>query len=288
MTSGTASDTPPAIIRTIAALQAWSDAARKDGHRVAMVPTMGALHAGHLALVREAREQASRVIVSIFVNPTQFAPGEDLDAYPRTEAADIARLTPLGVDVVFAPNANEMYPQGFATEIAVGGPAHGLETDFRPHFFKGVATVVAKLLAAGRPDIAIFGEKDYQQLLVIRQMVRDLNLGIEIRGGTTVREDDGLALSSRNAYLSAEERATARVLPATLKTVIDRLNAGADPATTLGDGRAALEVAGFTVDYLALRDAETLAAIDTPGDRPMRVLAAARIGTTRLIDNMPV
>ena len=288
MTSGTASDTAPAIIRTIAALQAWSDAARKDGHRIAMVPTMGALHAGHLALVREAREQAGRVIVTIFVNPTQFAPGEDLDAYPRTEAEDIARLTPLGIDVVFAPNANEMYPQGFATEITVGGPAHGLETDFRPHFFKGVATVVAKLLAAGRPDMAIFGEKDYQQLLVIRQMVRDLNLGIEIRGGATVREADGLALSSRNAYLNAEERATAAVLPATLKTVIDRLNAGADLATTLGDGRAALEAAGFTVDYLALRDAETLAAIDTPGDRPMRVLAAARIGTTRLIDNMPV
>lgn len=280
--------TTPKIIRTIAELQAWSNATRSNGKRIAMVPTMGALHAGHLALVKEAAEQADAVIVTIFVNPTQFAPGEDLDAYPRTEAEDITKLAPFGVDVVFAPNANEMYPQGFGTSISVGGPAHELETDFRPHFFSGVATVVAKLFLAGCPDMALFGEKDYQQLLVIRQMARDLNMGIEIRGGKTVREADGLALSSRNAYLSAEERSAAATLPATLKQTIAQLNAGADPATALGDGRASLEQVGFTVDYLALRDAETLAPVDQPTDRPKRILVAARIGTTRLIDNMAV
>lgn len=280
-------DTTPNIIRTIAELQAWSNAARKAGKRIAMVPTMGALHAGHLALVEEAVADADAVIVTIFVNPTQFAPGEDLDAYPRIETEDIAKLAPLGVSVVFAPNANEMYPQGFETSISVGGPSTELETDYRPHFFSGVATIVNKLLNAGRPDMAIFGEKDYQQLLVIRQMVRDLNLGIDIRGGATVREADGLALSSRNAYLSAEERTMAATLPATLKDVIAQLNAGMDPASALGQGRVTLEAAGFNVDYLALRDAETLKAVETT-DRAKRILVAARLGTTRLIDNMAV
>lgn len=278
----------PTIIRTIAELQAWSDDERKAGRRVAMVPTMGALHAGHLALVEEARAAADSVIVTIFVNPTQFAPGEDFDSYPRTEREDLAKLAPLGVDVVFAPNAAEMYPQGFATSIAVGGPSQELETAFRPHFFGGVAVVVLKLLTAGRPHMAIFGEKDYQQLLVIRQMARDLNLGIEIRGGATVREADGLALSSRNAYLDAGERRVAARLPATLIHVIAALNAGADAAVALADGRKALEDAGFHVDYLELRDAQTLGPADMTSQRPKRILAAARLGKTRLIDNMAV
>ncbi|PTW61490.1 pantothenate synthetase [Breoghania corrubedonensis] len=276
----------PRLIRTTKDLQAWSDSCRMDGRSIAMVPTMGALHAGHLSLVEAAAAKADAVVVSIFVNPTQFGPGEDFDAYPRTEASDVEKLTGRGVEVVFAPNAAEMYPEGFATTITVDGPASGLETDFRPHFFAGVATVVTKLLLAARPHHAFFGEKDYQQLLVVKRLSRDLNIGTEIVGRPTVREADDLALSSRNAYLDAPARHSASRLPAVLRHVVVALEAGAPAETALADGRAALQHEGFEVDYLSLCDADTLAT-PQPG-KPRRLLVAARIGTTRLIDNMAV
>ena len=251
-----------------------------------MVPTMGALHEGHVSLVTEAKKHAAHVVVSIFVNPTQFAPHEDFDAYPRTLEADMARLGD-GAAIVFAPTAREMYPDGHATTITVGGPSHGLETDFRPHFFAGVATVVAKLLIAASPDIAVFGEKDYQQLLVVQRLVRDLALPIQVLGAPTLREADGLAMSSRNAYLSPAERGIAARLNVILKDVI--------AAARLGDLRAAeaagiqgLYDAGFDhVDYVAIRDAGSLDHIAAL-ERPARVLAAAKIGKTRLIDNMAI
>lgn len=280
--------TAPRIIRSVAELQSWSASEKAAGRRIAMVPTMGALHEGHLSLVREAGALADSTIVTIFVNPTQFAAGEDLDAYPRTEKSDIEKLAPLGVAVVFAPNANEMYPDGFDTTITVGGPSRELETEFRPHFFGGVAVIVLKLLTAGRPDIAIFGEKDFQQLLVIRQMERDLNLGIEIRGGATMREADGLALSSRNAYLSPQERETAAALPRILRETIAALREGTTAATALEEGLRKLTAVGFRPDYLELRDGVTLARTDMTTPGPKRILVAARVGTTRLIDNMAV
>ena len=253
--------------------------------RIGMVPTMGALHDGHLSLVDAARTACGHVVVSIFVNPTQFAPHADFDAYPRTLDADLAKLG--DVDVVFAPTVREMYPEGYATTITVGGPSAGLETDFRPHFFAGVATVVGKLLIAALPDAAIFGQKDYQQLLVVRRLARDLGLPTEIVGAPIVREADGLALSSRNAYLSPVERQVAGRLNLVLKHTIARARGG-DLRAAEADGAAALKAAGFdTVDYVAIRDAATLAAIETL-DRPARVLAAAKIGRTRLIDNMAV
>jgi pantoate--beta-alanine ligase len=250
--------------------------------RVGMVPTMGALHDGHLSLVDAARAACGHVVVSIFVNPTQFAPHEDFDAYPRTLDADLAKLG--DVDVVFAPTVREMYPEGYATTITVGGPSAGLETDFRPHFFAGVATVVGKLLIAALPDAAIFGQKDYQQLLVVRRLARDLGLPTKIVGAPIVREADGLALSSRNAYLSPEERKVAGRLNLVLKDTAR----GGDLRAAEADGAAALKAVGFdSVDYVAIRDAATLAAIETL-DHPARVLAAAKIGRTRLIDNMPI
>ena len=272
---------------TVASLRAALAEARQSSARIALVPTMGALHAGHVSLVEEARRHADRVVVSIFVNPTQFAPGEDFDAYPRTLEADLEKLAG-AADIVFAPTAREMYPQGFATSISVGGPSAGLETDFRPHFFAGVATVVAKLLIAAGPDVAIFGEKDYQQLLVVRQLVRDLALGVTIIGAPTLREADGLAMSSRNAYLSESERKIAGRLNIILKD-------SAKAARATGDLRAAeaaavqdLRKAGFDrIDYVAIRDAQTLEQIAAL-DRPARILAAAKIGQTRLIDNMVV
>ena len=272
---------------TVASLRAALAEARQSSARIALVPTMGALHAGHVSLVEEARRHADRVVVSIFVNPTQFAPGEDFDAYPRTLEADLEKLAG-AADIVFAPTAREMYPQGFATSISVGGPSAGLETDFRPHFFAGVATVVAKLLIAAGPDVAIFGEKDYQQLLVVQQLVRDLALGVTIIGAPTLREADGLAMSSRNAYLSESERKIAGRLNIILKD-------SAKAARATGDLRAAeaaavqdLRKAGFDrIDYVAIRDAQTLEQIAAL-DRPARILAAAKIGQTRLIDNMAV
>lgn len=250
---------------------------------------MGALHEGHLSLVRETEKRADKVVVSIFVNPTQFAPHEDFDRYPRTLEADREKLAATGAaDLIFAPSVAEMYPPGFATAMTVEGPALGLETDFRPHFFGGVAIVVAKLLLAAMPDIAMFGEKDYQQLLVIRRMATDLALPIEIAGGAIVREADGLALSSRNVYLSADERKVAGQLNLILRAAIARLRKGDAVVDVEGAAEAALKEAGFnSVDYVAVRDAATL---ETIGDisKPARILAAAKIGATRLIDNIAV
>jgi len=279
----------PEIVPSIADLRARVAAWRAKGDRVGLVPTMGALHDGHLSLVREAGTVCQRVVVSIFVNPTQFAPHEDFDRYPRDLEADAAKLASTGqADVIFAPSVREMYPEGFATRLEVGGPSAGLETDFRPHFFGGVATVVSKLLIAAMPDYAIFGEKDYQQLLVIRRMVRDLSLPIDISGAPILREPDGLAMSSRNAYLNPDERHVAGRMNLILKDVATRLRHG-DPVPVAEQfGSSALLEAGFdSVDYVAVRDAETLAAISDLS-RPARVLAAAKIGTTRLIDNMAV
>lgn len=278
--------TRPRIFETIAGLRADVEAARRSGRRIAMVPTMGALHEGHLSLVRAAQAKADLVIVSIFVNPTQFAPNEDFDAYPRDNDSDIAKLAELGVDAVFLPTVGEMYPKGFATGVSVGGPSQGLESVTRPHFFNGVALVVTKLLLAALPDLAIFGEKDYQQLCVIRQFVRDLNIPIEIEGAPTVREDDGLAMSSRNRYLGPDERKRAALLPAVLRETLQALDAETPVADALDRGRRRLTDGGFEVDYLELRAADTLAPVND-ATRDMRLLVAAKLGATRLIDNMP-
>ena len=272
-------------VTTVAELRA-AIAAGHGPRRIGLVPTMGALHGGHMSLVREARRHAELVVVSIFVNPAQFAPNEDFDAYPRTLDADLGKLAG-HADLVFAPTAREIYPQGYATTIRVDGPSEGLESDFRPHFFSGVATVVAKLLIAASADVAIFGEKDYQQLLVVRQMARDLGLPVKIIGAPTLRESDGLALSSRNAYLGPKERKVAGRLNLILKDAILRAREGELRAAE-GWAATALRESGFdSVDYVAIRDAETLAPVMTL-DRPARILAAARLGKTRLIDNMPV
>jgi pantoate--beta-alanine ligase len=275
-------------IKTAAALRARSDSWRQAGARIALVPTMGALHAGHLALVAEAKRHASRVVVSVFVNPAQFAPDEDFARYPRDLARDCERLRHAGgVEAVYAPETDTMYPEGFATRIVMDGPAAGLESDYRPHFFSGVAIVVAKLFAQLRPDLALFGEKDYQQLLVVRRMARDLDLGVGVLGVPIVREANGLALSSRNAYLSAGEREVAGRLNGILAAVAARVKAGVAIAQAEAEGAAALLEAGFVrVDYVAIRDAATLAPLAAL-DRPARVLAAARVGGTRLIDNWP-
>jgi len=275
----------PQILTTVSELRA-ALASRRSA-RIGMVPTMGALHAGHLSLVDSAKKHAGTVVVSIFVNPAQFAPHEDFDAYPRTLEADLEKLAGRA-DFVFAPGPREMYPEGHATSIAVGGPAQGLESDFRPHFFAGVATVVAKLLIAASPDIAMFGEKDYQQLLVVKRLVRDLGLPTEIIGVPTLRESDGLAMSSRNAYLGAEERRVAGRLNAILKDAISLARAGGDLRAAEAAGVEALWAAGFDhVDYVAIRDAQSLDHIVSL-ERPARILAAAKIGKTRLIDNMEV
>jgi pantoate--beta-alanine ligase len=247
---------------------------------------MGALHEGHLALIRKSQRHTDRVVVTLFVNPTQFGPSEDLSSYPRDEEADRRKLTELRVDLLFAPSADEMYPAGFDTKVLVGGPAVGLESDFRPNHFAGVATIVAKLLLAGLPDRAFFGEKDYQQLLVVKTLVRDLDIPTTIVGCPTVRELDGLALSSRNAYLTGEERARAPRLHAVLREASDRIAAGAPAEAVLAEGRRALAVTGFAVDYLEARNAETLASVRNWANEPLRLLAAARIGKTRLIDNV--
>jgi pantoate--beta-alanine ligase len=277
------------VAETIPDLRARiADWQKTESARIGLVPTMGALHEGHLSLVREMKARTDRVVVTIFVNPAQFAPHEDFDRYPRTMADDLAKLAATGASLVFAPSVAEMYPKGFATKINVGGPSAGLETDFRPHFFAGVATVVAKLLTAAMPDIAIFGEKDYQQLLVINRLTADLGLPIEIIGGAIIREPDGLAMSSRNAYLKPEERRVAGKLNLILKDIAVRARNGEDISSAEAAGKAALLEAGFnSVDYVAIRDAETLAAINSLS-RPARILAAAKIGTTRLIDNFDV
>jgi pantoate--beta-alanine ligase len=278
--------TPP-VDRTIKALRARVTLWRGGGAKVALVPTMGALHTGHLALVRAAKERAGKVIVSIFVNPTQFGPTEDFDSYPRNEAGDLAKLDGLA-DSVFAPTVAEMYPNGPGTTIAVAGPATDLEAITRPHFFGGVATVVAKLLQAAQPDIAVFGEKDYQQLLVIRRLVADLAFPVEIVGIPTIREPDGLALSSRNAYLSASDRAKAPRLHAALEAAAEAIRYGTSPDVALQAAHSKLTAVGFMVDYVKMRNADTLAAVTDVAKEPKRILAAAWLGKTRLIDNIPV
>ena len=277
-----------AVTRTVAELRRTVAGWRRAGETVALIPTMGALHEGHLELVRLAKRRCARAVISIFVNPAQFAPTEDFNTYPRTFETDCAMLEGVGGDLVWAPTAGEMYPDGFATRIAPAGAAEGLETDFRAHFFGGVTTVCCKLFGQVGADVAVFGEKDYQQLCVIQQMVRDLNLPLEIVGAPTVREADGLAMSSRNRYLSPDERARAVAINRAVNAV-----AGAAAGTRLGDaiaeGRAALTQAGFgPIDYLEVRDAQTLRAWTPGSGRPGRVLAAAWLGKTRLIDNVAV
>jgi pantoate--beta-alanine ligase len=277
------------VVRTLPTLRQAIASWRAAGDTVALVPTMGALHAGHLALVRQAKRRAARVVVSIFVNPAQFGPHEDLARYPRPFAADLAALKELRADLVWVPPAGVMYPPGFATRIVPAGPAAaGLEDRFRPHFFAGVATVVAKLLVQVGPDFAMFGEKDYQQLKVVTAMARDLDLPTRIIGVPTVRERDGLAMSSRNAYLSPSERAAAPTLQRVLRQCAADISAGKPVAGALARGRKAIAKAGFKLDYLEARHAGTLAPLRTAKAGPVRLLVAARIGTTRLIDNLAV
>jgi pantoate--beta-alanine ligase len=279
----------PKIARTVKALRVEVARWRHRRKTVALVPTMGALHDGHMSLVRLALGQADRVVVSVFVNPGQFGPTEDFGRYPRTWNGDMKRLAAAKVDLVFAPAVREIYPEGFATRLAPGGPAvAGLEDRFRPHHFGGVATVVAKLLIETTPDWAYFGQKDFQQLLVVRRLACDLDLPVKIVGGPTVREKDGLALSSRNVYLSPAERAAAPTLHRTLQDSAKAIAAGQPIADAVAAGRAAIEKAGFMPDYLEARHAETLAPIASLRDGPIRLLAAARIGATRLIDNVAV
>ena len=283
--TSTAAATGPIIVRTLAGLRKLTASWRKAGETSAIIPTMGALHAGHVELVRLGRAKARRTITSIFVNPTQFAPHEDFTRYPRDEAGDVAKLAGIDCDAIWAPSVDEMYRPGAATRIVPKGAALGLETDFRPHFFEGVATVCCKLFTQSQADFAIFGEKDYQQLCVVRQMVRDLDLPIEITGMPTVREADGVAMSSRNRYLSPQERATAPIIHRLIVEIANQVKVGVAIDKATGDAQAALEKAGFKVDYVAVRDAETLAEWDLKSQRPPRVLMAAWLGKTRLIDN---
>ena len=277
------------IVRTVPALRRALDSISAKEATTALVPTMGALHDGHVSLVRLAKRRAAKVIVSIFVNPTQFAPTEDFGSYPRTWKADVARLAAEDVDLIWNPDVKTMYPDGFATRILTEGPATaGLEDRLRPHFFGGVATVVGKLFTQCRPDFAVFGEKDFQQLRVVTRMARDLDLGIKVIGSKTVRERDGLAMSSRNVYLSPEERRTAPGLYRAMKEAARRLRAGDDIEAAMAGGAELAAGAGFTLDYFEVRHAETLAPIASLNDGPIRILTAARIGKTRLIDNVAV
>jgi pantoate--beta-alanine ligase len=281
-------DPTPSIVRTVEHLRAITRGWRAEGRTTAIVPTMGALHQGHSALVEQALSRAERVVVSIFVNPKQFGRGEDLSRYPRDEGADSRMLASLGADLIFAPSAETMYPGGFGTTVSVAGPAKaGLEDLIRPHFFDGVCTVVTKLLVAAECDFAMFGEKDYQQLKVVAQLVRDLNIPTEIIAVPTVRELDGLAMSSRNAYLNPAQRKIASGLHLALLETAKAIKSGKSPARAAGAAKRRLEALGFQVDYVAARHAETLAPVRSAGE-PMRVLAAARLGKTRLIDNVPV
>ena len=275
-------------IRHLDRLKKMVNASRSEDKRIALVPTMGALHAGHMALVTQAQAIADDVIVSIFVNPIQFGPNEDLSCYPRQEVADAALLAEAGVAGLWLPGVEVMYPQGFATSVSVARLGDGLCGAARPGHFDGVATVVAKLLTQVQPDIAVFGEKDWQQLAIIRRMALDLDLGVEIVGAPIVRDVDGLALSSRNAYLSADERRAALALPRALQETGAQIEAGAHIDLALDHAKNMLLQAGFaSVDYVALVDSASLEPLETL-DREARILAAARIGTTRLIDNFPV
>jgi pantoate--beta-alanine ligase len=279
----------PAVARTLPSLRRALDDLRTRRATVALVPTMGALHDGHIALVRQAKRRASKVVVSIFVNPTQFAPHEDFGSYPRTWKSDIAKLAAERVDLVWNPGVDTMYPPNFATRILPEGPATAdLEDRFRPHFFGGVATVVGKLFTQCRPDIAVFGQKDYQQLKVVTRMATDLDLRVKVIGIPTVRERDGLAMSSRNVYLTPEQRAVAPILHRAMKDAAKRLRNGDDLKTVMASGAKTIESSGFTLDYFEARHAETLAPVGSAKDGAIRLLVAAKIGTTRLIDNIGV
>ncbi len=276
------------VVRSVAALRAATRPYRLENKRIGLVPTMGALHQGHLELVKAARRHADFVVATIFVNPLQFNPSEDLDAYPRDEATDLNLLAATGADLVFAPNAAEMYPKGFATEVKVGALTRYLDGPARPGHFEGVATVVTKLFNQAQPDIACFGEKDFQQLQVIRRLTRDLDLPIEIIGVPTLRDEDGLAMSSRNRYLTEKERIAARLLPAALRDAVSELQAGGAAAAILEKTRSALRSAGFApIDYVELCDNETLQPLAAAREGS-RLFAAAHLGHTRLIDNWPV
>lgn len=281
-----------AVVRSRVALQQQVRAWKAAGETVGFVPTMGALHSGHISLVEKAKEKATRVVVSIFVNPTQFAPGEDFDTYPRRETEDLALLTSAGCDAVYLPTVAEMYPEGSLTDVRVNQMSDLLDGVYRPHFFYGVATVVARLFLHAQPDVAVFGEKDYQQLQILRRMGRDLGFPIEIIGGETKRDRDGLAQSSRNLYLSAGERQTAGALFAALHRASVRLSLGAQPAEVLAEARGHVMTAGFkSVDYIELVDPDTLQALpNEPLEKGAvaRLLGAAWLGRTRLIDNVSV
>jgi pantoate--beta-alanine ligase len=277
------------IVRTVPALRRAIDSISAKKATTALVPTMGALHDGHMSLVRLAKRRATRVIVSIFVNPTQFAPSEDFSSYPRTWKADVAKLAAEKVDLIWNPDVKTMYPDGFATSILTEGPAAaGLEDRFRPHFFGGVTTVVGKLFTQVRPDFAVFGEKDFQQLRVVTRMARDLDLGVKVIGSKTVRERDGLAMSSRNVYLSPEQRRTAPTLYRVMKESAERLHAGDDIKAAMAGGAELITRAGFILDYFEARHADTLAPVASVKDGPARILVAAKLGNTRLIDNVGV
>jgi len=276
------------LVGEVRALRAAVGGWHKAGERVALVPTMGALHAGHQSLVEQARGLADRTIVSIFVNPRQFGPSEDLNRYPRRETEDRAMLASLGIDLIFAPSVATMYPPGFATKMAVANLGDGFEGAVRPGHFDGVAIVVAKLLIMAAPDVGVFGEKDWQQLAIIRQMASDLDLPVEIRSGAIVRDADGLALSSRNIYLSPQERTAALALPHTLQRVAQAIGQGAPVAPALRAASEALLAAGFAkVDYFSLVDERSLQPLET-ARQGARLLAAATMGSTRLLDNLPV
>ena len=276
------------VVRTVPDLRAEVAGWRSARRSIALVPTMGALHAGHLSLVAEARQAADRVVASVFVNPTQFGPGEDLDRYPRSEAEDALRLAGAGCDLLFAPGVADIYPDGFATRVSVPGLADRLCGAARPGHFDGVATVVTKLLLQSQPDLAFFGEKDWQQLTIIRRLVRDLDVAVDVRGGPIVRDADGLALSSRNVYLAADERPRALALPRALWAARDALLGGTAVAIVLAEAHAALAAAGFgPIDYVELVGADDLVPLGEV-ERPARLLAAAWLGGTRLIDNLAV
>jgi pantoate--beta-alanine ligase len=275
------------IVRTVKDLRAELANWRKAGETVALVPTMGALHAGHLSLIAVAKAQAQRVVASIFVNPTQFGPREDFARYPRDEAGDVEKLEQAGADLVYIPDRAEMYPAGFATKVSLPSLTEDLCGGARPNHFEGVATVVTKLLLQSTPDVAVFGDKDYQQLLMIKRMVRDLDIPVRIVGGAIVREADGLALSSRNGYLSPLERKAAPLLFQILSEVAAGLANGEGCDAVSGAARFKLEAKGFRVDYVAIRHPETLAPLFGPLKGPARVMGAVHLGATRLIDNVP-
>jgi len=278
----------PKLVRTVAALRRETARWRQEGLKYAVVPTMGGIHSGHAQLVIDGLKRADRVIATIFVNPKQFAAHEDLDKYPRDEDGDVRKLGKAGTQLIFAPGPDEVYPAGFATAVTMMGPARaGLEDKFRPHFFDGVATVVAKLFIQTGADFAMFGEKDYQQLKVVTRMSRDLDIPVEVVGIPTVREDDGLAKSSRNVYLSRTERQQAIAIYRNLQNAAGRIRAGINPQTATRSASRTLMALGFKVDYVTARHAENLS-IPRSRDEPLRLLAAAWLGKTRLIDNIPV